>query len=69
MVAITPAMLAVLRETSDTFWERSYAHAGTVDALERRGLLEAEYRGWFARELYVRRTDAGRAYLASLGGK
>lgn len=59
---LTPAQITVLREASDE-WGRSYAHANTVEALERRGLIEAEYRGRFAMDLYVRRTDAGRAAL------
>lgn len=60
---LTPAMLTVLREAGDD-WTRSHAHAGTVEALERRGLIEAEYRargpGRFILDLYVRRTDLGR---------
>lgn len=63
MISLTPAMLTVLREASDK-WTRSYAHANTVEALERRGLIEAQWRGRFAMELYVRRTDRGRATLA-----
>lgn len=66
-MTLTPAMLTVLREAPDDHWGRSYAHAGTVEALERRGLLETSYRGPYATDLYVKRTAEGNGYLAATG--
>jgi hypothetical protein len=64
MKTLTPAMLTVLSEAPDE-WERSYANANTVLALEARGLIEADIRGRYGTDLYLRRTDAGRAYLSA----
>ena len=63
MKDLTPAMLTVLREAPADHWGRSYAHANTVEALERRGLIEAKYEGRFAMDLFIRLTEDGRTFL------
>ena len=57
---LTPAQITVLREAPDK-WALSFAHRSTIEALERRGLIETDCRGRYALDIYVRRTDAGRA--------
>lgn len=63
MKDLTPAMVTVLNETPDA-WSLSFANRHTLEALERRGLIETECRGRYALDLYVRRTPLGRAFLA-----
>lgn len=59
---LTPAMFTVLNEASDD-WKRTHANLNTVEALERRGLVEAQCRGRYGLDIFMRRTDAGRAFL------
>lgn len=60
---LTPAMVTVLREAPDD-WRLSHANRHTLEALERRGLIETGFRARYALDLYVRRTPLGRAFLA-----
>lgn len=59
---LTPAMHTVLREASDE-WKLTHAHRNTVEALERRGLVEAQCRGRYGLDLFMRRTQSGRDHL------